>query len=286
MFDNIFSLAPPVIERINLSTNLTDQAYTFHLHPNAIEMVYIASGMGTYMINNQNFSVMKGDFLVIENNLPHAGSSSHEHPVKTLVIVISGLHWKEGAYRDHLIPPASSPLIRAAEHMSFISGAFAELYRLKKADYPNEELYPMILTPVLLLLRGLCRDNPPIWEIRTNPTANAILDYIYTHYTEDITLEHLSRHFYMSDSHINHLLQREFHISPINYLIDVRFSKAKGLLINSDMSIADVAYSVGYNNPAHFTKLFIKRIGYTPQEYRSIHENLILDRPAVPDIFK
>lgn len=268
----------PTIKRIHMDYNLTDQAYTFHLHKSETELVYVESGKGIYMVNHQHFPVEKGDFLVIEQGLIHAGASSPHNPMKTLVLVVSDLHWK-GEYPENIISPAACPIIQAAQHMPYISGTLTELYHLMKEPCPDDSLCRTILAPMLILLRKYCQDDRPFWMVQDNPVASDILAYIYRHYSEEITLEHLSQRFYMSAGHISHLLQKEFQVSPINYLIDVRFSKAKALLINSSMSIPDVAYTVGYNNPAHFTKLFVKRIGYSPNDYRMLHCDTALDKP-------
>jgi len=89
LFQSHFEDHLPNIRRVHLDYNLTDQAYTFHLHKDVTELVYVASGSGIYMINNQHFSVEKGDFLVIERGFVHAGSSSAHNPMKTLVLVVS-----------------------------------------------------------------------------------------------------------------------------------------------------------------------------------------------------
>ncbi len=266
----------PNIERTHLDYNLTDQAYTFHLHKDVTELVYVDSGSGIYMINHQHFPVERGDFLVIERGFVHSGASSIHNPMKTLVLVVSDVRWKDQEYPEYVIPPGTYPVMKANTHMPYISGTMAEIYRLMKDPHPDMGLCRMILAPMLVLLRNYCYHTSEIyWQMEENPLASDILSYIYTHYAEDITLEHLSQHFFMSAGHINHLLQKEFGISPINYLIDVRFSKSKALLINSNLSIAKIAYSVGYNNPAHFTKLFTKRVGYSPQDYRLLHNNVV-----------
>lgn len=276
----------PNIKRVHLDYNLTDQAYTFHLHKDVTELVYVASGSGIYMINHQHFPVEKGDFLVIERGFVHAGASSIHTPMKTLVLVVSDVCWKDREYPEYVIPPGTYPVIKADAHIPYISGTLAEIYRLMKDPQPDMDLCRMILAPMLVLLRNYCYNTTDTyWQMEENPLASDILSYIYTHYAEDITLEHLSQHFFMSAGHINHLLQKEFGISPINYLIDVRFSKSKALLLNTNLSIAEIAYSVGYNNPAHFTKLFTKRVGYSPQDYRLLHTNIVPDKPATPDIF-
>ncbi|MCD8009716.1 MAG: helix-turn-helix domain-containing protein [Lachnospiraceae bacterium] len=285
LLDKTFEDHLPKLSRIHLDCNLTDQAYTFHLHGDETEMVYIASGKGMYMINHQYFHVEKGDFLIIERGFVHAGTSSSHDPMRALVAVVSDLHWKSDEYPENVIAPVSYPVIRAEEHIHFISGSLAELYYLAKEANHNKDLCQLILASLLVFLRSNYMYVKPFWEIRHNPVADDILSYIYIHYAENITLEHLSQQFYMSAGHINHLLQKEFHVSPINYLIDVRLSKAKNYLLNTNMSIPDIAYTTGYNNPAHFTKLFLKRTGYSPNDYRLLHANIVADEPAVPDIF-
>lgn len=271
-FQDYFDGALPDIKRMHLDYNLTDQAYTFHLHKDVTELVYVAFGSGIYMINHHHFPVEEGDTLIIESGFIHAGASSLHNPMQTLVLVASDIHWKDREYPQTIIAPSSFPLIRSGPHTPYIRSTLTELWRMYQEKEPDLELGRMILAPLLVLLRKYYKDVQPYWEVQENPLASEILAYIYTHYSENITLESLSHQFYMSAGHINHLLQKEFQISPINYLIDVRFSKAKNFLINTDMSIADIAYTVGYNNPAHFTKLFIKRIGYSPNDYRLLHQ--------------
>lgn len=285
LFQSHFEDHLPDIRRVHLDYNLTDQAYTFHLHKDVTELVYVASGSGIYMINHQHFSVEKGDFLVIERGFVHAGSSSAHNPMKTLVLVVSDVKWKNTEYPEYIIPPTAYPLIRDNAHIPYISGTLAEIYRLMKEPNPDMDLCRLILAPMLVLIRKHQKTTDPFWEMKENPLASDILSYIYMNYDQDITLESLSQHFFMSSGHISHLLQKEFGISPINYLIDVRFSKAKNLLINSNLSIAEIAYTVGYNNPAHFTKLFMKRIGYSPNDYRMLHTNIVPDAPVTPNIF-
>lgn len=272
-FTNYFDACLPTIKRMHLDYNLTDQAYTFHLHENDVELVYIASGNGIYMINHQHFSVEKGDFLIIESGLIHAGASSPHSPMRTLALVISDVHWKDDVAPNNVIFPTSCPLIKEGAYTPYLSSALMELWRMYQTSAPDTELMRMILAPVLVLLRKNYKDTKPYMKVGENPLACEVLSYIYNHYSEDISLESLSKQFYMSAGHISHLLQKEFQISPINYLIDVRFSKAKGLLINTDVPITQIAYTVGYNNPAHFTKLFIKRIGYSPLDYRMLHKS-------------
>ena len=57
-------------------------------------------------------------------------------------------------------------------------------------------------------------------------------------------------------------------ISPINYVIDRRLNDAKWLLINTNQSLVSISEKVGYENTSYFSKLFEKRIHYSPLEFR------------------
>ena len=95
-----------------------------------------------------------------------------------------------------------------------------------------------------------------------------ILEYLDTHQADHITLDSLAKRFNVSASHLNRTFNRAFHTSPINYLIDARVTFATEYLLKSNYSVAKIAELCGYDNPAHFTNMFTKRIGCTPAEYR------------------
>ncbi len=68
-------------------------------------------------------------------------------------------------------------------------------------------------------------------------------------------------------------LKRNFKLvtgKPIfTYLTDLRMEKAKHLLMDKNISISDVAFTVGYKNPQHFTSAFKRKYNYVPSEYKS-----------------
>ena len=74
---------------------------------------------------------------------------------------------------------------------------------------------------------------------------------------------------YISPSHISHLFKEETGQSPINYLIKCRIEESKNLLVTTQKSIKEIAYSVGYGNISYFNALFKKYTGMTPGTYRS-----------------
>lgn len=98
-----------------------------------------------------------------------------------------------------------------------------------------------------------------------------ILYYINDHYDQDISLTLLSQELFVSTSYISSEFKREFNISPINYLINRRICEAKWYLINTQLPVSEIAKRVGYDNSYHFSKLFTKRSGTSPEHFRDMH---------------
>ena len=57
------------------------------------------------------------------------------------------------------------------------------------------------------------------------------------------------------------------------------------LLQHTDQSISEITWKMGYQNPAHFTKLFTKYLGFTPTEYRAHCRRQSENFSGTPDLF-
>ena len=72
----------------------------------------------------------------------------------------------------------------------------------------------------------------------------------------------------MSVNWFIHSFKSVMKMSPMQYIISLRISTAKGLLEKSTKNIAEISNEIGYDNPLYFSRLFKKCTGLTPTEYR------------------
>ncbi|ACT04139.1 response regulator transcription factor [Paenibacillus sp. JDR-2] len=93
-----------------------------------------------------------------------------------------------------------------------------------------------------------------------------MIEYVHTHYAEDITLEQLASQLYISKNYLNQLFKKVTGETFTNYVIRVRIEKAKVLLLEGKHLIYEVSEMVGYQNVPYFTTLFKKYCGVTPSE--------------------
>lgn len=69
-------------------------------------------------------------------------------------------------------------------------------------------------------------------------------------------------------SWFRHIFKEYTGFSPNQYMIELRISKSKELLTNTNMTCQQIAYAVGFETPSYFTIVFKKKVGSTPSEYR------------------
>lgn len=106
-------------------------------------------------------------------------------------------------------------------------------------------------------------------EIGVPGKLKKAIGYITRHYSEKITLEELAAYCNVSKQQLIRYFKHYFGDTPINYINDYKLARAKELLFNSpNLLIAEIASELGFNNQYYFTKLFKKRMGETPSEYR------------------
>lgn len=98
--------------------------------------------------------------------------------------------------------------------------------------------------------------------------VHSIIQYIQTHYCENISASSLAEHFNLSANYISNLIKQELGIRYNDYITQLRLNHAKKLLLSTNQSVKDITAACGYFSQSHFTKLFMEHMGCTPTEYR------------------
>lgn len=96
-----------------------------------------------------------------------------------------------------------------------------------------------------------------------------VTDFLRANLDQKVTLEQLAELVDVSQFHFARLFKRSTGLSPHQYLIKLRVEQAKDLLLNRNLSIADVAQAVGFTDQSHLTNHFKSLLGISPGKYRS-----------------
>src|SRR5689334_19690309 len=91
---------------------------------------------------------------------------------------------------------------------------------------------------------------------------------------EPISLHDMSRVAYLSSFHFNRVFHQITGLPPNKFISAMRLDAAKRLLLNTNRSITDICFDVGYNSLSTFTRLFTQRVGLGPREFRYLAERI------------
>ncbi len=87
------------------------------------------------------------------------------------------------------------------------------------------------------------------------------------------SIEELCTRFHISPGYMRRLFQRHTGESPIRHIIRIRLEKARRMLRESPLSVAEIAYECGFSSPYYFSRLFRQETGVSPSQYRHRHAN-------------
>lgn len=110
-------------------------------------------------------------------------------------------------------------------------------------------------------------------ERAIDSAPDRVYRYINKHFRDDITLEGLSELVHMDTSYLSRIFKKKYGTSPIDCVIRLRLDYASGLIMNTDMTVCEIADYCGYGNVSFFISAYKKRYGMTPGEHRKSVRN-------------
>ena len=109
----------------------------------------------------------------------------------------------------------------------------------------------------------------------TNSSSQYVLNaikYIQFNYSHDISIDDVAKSVGVSRSHLYRVFMSNVGKSPINYLTEYRINEACKLLRTGNLSIAEVAISVGFFDQFYFSRVFKRAKGVPPSKYMAVQQ--------------
>ncbi|HEC61877.1 MAG TPA: response regulator [bacterium] len=168
--------------------------------------------------------------------------------------------WKHLSY--HLLELGSAVLtdleVFSKERMSFIEKG-GEILNLSSAEDVR-----YFLTHNLMEIATLIR------AMNTGPSIaiRKAISFIVENYADSITLQNVAHYVCLSPNYLSQLFKQETGKSLLEYVTHCRVDEAKKLLVQSNLTISEIAFKLGYDMPSYFSEVFKKNEGLTPSQYR------------------
>jgi len=222
---------------------------------------YVISGSGIYQIDGRVYHLRAGDLFLAYPDQNIFYRSDDGDPWEYCWVGFNGTDAPLLLEQTDFSPDA--PVSRFEENILYEQ--MMQIYRAQ-GSLPHQTIYMTgVLYQLLSTLIRLSRERP-----RQSLSASYVTracDYIANHYGLPIGIEDVAAHVGLSRSRLYRAFQQELHISPIKYLSHFRIRQACVLLERRDLTIKEVAHSVGFDNQLYFSRRFREIMKISPTEY-------------------
>jgi len=110
--------------------------------------------------------------------------------------------------------------------------------------------------------------------------ARRLVEYIDAHLAERITLFQLARMAGVSTGHFSRAFKHTFGVTTHAYLIRRRVERAQSVMLSTQLPLSEIALACGLSDQSHFTRMFRRIVGETPNAWRRAHRDALDHAPA------
>ncbi len=229
------------------------------------QIIYSVRGEGVLIVDGVEHKISKGSGFFLPAKYPHEYYSVGNATWET--------HWISfaGSCVSSVLPALEldKPLVFKLGEISTIDSLWNKMLKTIRANdincgYTNSGLlysFLVELNKVITCPAGT-KENHRLEQLQP------IIDYIDQNYSLNITLKDLARIVDLSPQYICRIFKECMNMRPFEHLAKKRIFESKKLLIETDLSITDVAKAVGYNDCSYFCVVFKRQEGVSPADYR------------------
>ena len=243
------------------------------------ELDYYMGGSRTVNINGNKFFIENGS-LVFRRPGDHSVSSG-AYNCYTLTLDFS--HKKEALYgiydrndpKNQMQERAQNPLLDLipSHFISRNPSDYIKIYNRLCYNFQNvrskEATNALINQLFFLVLSNVCDTMySDMGTTRESRVLNKTCKYIQENFHRNITVKELADNVSFSPSYFFKVFKKAANTTPAEYIISIRMSNAKQLLLESDLTMAQISELCGFNDASYFSYYFKKTFGITPGEYR------------------
>ncbi|WP_310603680.1 AraC family transcriptional regulator [Anaerosporobacter sp.] len=247
-----------------------------HWHDD-IEFISILSGEMEYNINGEIFSFKSGEGIFVNSRQMHFGYSSQHKECEFICILLHPIMIcsSPSIERDFVIPAVQNQSLPYL-HLTPSIGWHEQIIEGINLIYTERTTPAAVMKTqsIFSWIWSLLFENMPKQNSIGNAPNNDLsilkdmIGFIQQHFSEKITLPQIANSGSVGQSKCCRLFGTYLNQTPNTYLTIYRLNKSVELLRNSDLSVTEIAFAVGFNGASYYAEAFRKWIGYSPREYR------------------
>lgn len=247
-----------------------------HFHE-GYEILLSLSNAGRFFVENNLYPLKRGTLLIIKNTALHHSIANPKTFYERYV-----LHFT-GETLSAISTPQTNLLSKFSKTNQCIQLNENELLSLtslfKKCCLPQSLEFgydlkrDLFFIELLLKICSFLDDKDQVNTYETNDFIRVIpiLDYIKSNISEELSLDSIADHFFMSKYHLCHIFKEATGFTVVDYIINYRVLKARELL-RKGYNVQTTGELVGFRNYAHFIRTFGNISGISPGRYKKKYQ--------------
>ncbi|MGN0562327.1 MAG: AraC family transcriptional regulator [Candidatus Fimenecus sp.] len=231
---------------------------------NSLLITHILDGTFTFVKDAKHITARKGDTVILNCYAPHEYYT--DDSFQSVWVHIAGANSFD-LFEE--IEKTDGNLIKCKDTEHVKKLLFRIFDGLKRENPPTElqmsmdiyKLFSELLNPQRTKSKGEGSYEDSIQDIK---------EYIAENLNETLSVQNLSDRVHMSTSHFSRVFKQQTGFSPYDYILISRLNRAKYLLQKTDMTVAAIAYEIGFNSESNFIYFFTENEGISPGKFRKL----------------
>lgn len=253
--------------------------YPVHWHA-VIEILYIDKNNFNINVNNREFKLDEGDILFIASGDTH-GFSNHNNSGKRIFIQFDSSSLSTFGNNNIIKALISSTFKISVNDVPFQQNIKDHILSIvenyNKKDFGFELFISARIHDIFAIVSQFLADKVNVQTSSSNTKKiygmeklSEAFKFIGSNYMNDISLSDVAKSVGFSESYFSRMFKDITEKNFISYLNEYRIKQAEHFLMESNMSIAEIAYSVGFNSIVTFNRAFKSIKGCSPSIYKKI----------------
>lgn len=227
--------------------------------------IYCTEGKGWLEMGSHKMEVLPNQFFIIPERTDHKYSSNDEAPWS-----IYWMHFK-GAIAMNLFDRYNSnhQLVRNTRFYYEQMDLFNQIFGIFNSDYIDYQMEYANILSLNFISSFVYQDIVQLANTSKNGNLiDTIIDFLLNNIDKSFKSEDIAQEFNYSSSYIFNLFKKKTGYSLIHFFNLKKMQKACEYLYFTNLTIKEISFKVGFQDPLYFSRLFKKLMGVSPRNYK------------------
>lgn len=236
------------------------------------EIYFLQKGNRTFFLSNALYHLTAPVLIIIP---PHALHKTEGSAFERFNVNVSENYLDE--FQKHILNKKALSIIKLnSVQYACLEDIFNQMSEVNRLQKYSDSILKALFSFLVLQISNLAHETLSSNVSKENsvpPQLLKVIEYFNEHYFENLTLAHISQLFYISKGSLIYNFNKYMKCSPVEYLLNIRLTRAKELLQKTNKSIEEISELCGFSSANYFGLIFKKKEHISPLAYRKHQRN-------------